>query len=282
MLNCVPLEDELGDVLEKAMRRAGLNEEALSERTGVATNSIRDAINYRSELSGGELCKLAAVLELNEIGLCALGCGQYPLPELAALPFSVYPLQMKHGIGVANAYIVAESGSDRGVLFDTGPGMEALEREWPETISGIDAVFVTHTEGEHVGGLCDVLNRFGVQTTYCPKSAAINGATPLVEGAQLKFGGLTVTAFDTPGHSSAHNCYLVTQQPDVAGTESTLLVSGDLFFAGSVGCAHYCQRRLSIHLRRMLHSVPPRTVVAPGHGPMTTAENELRYNPFMV
>src|SRR6187402_3799642 len=51
VLNCVPLEDELGDVLEKAMRRAGLNEEALSERAGVATTSILDAINYRSELS---------------------------------------------------------------------------------------------------------------------------------------------------------------------------------------------------------------------------------------
>jgi len=30
----------------------------------------------------------------------------------------------------------------------------------------------------------------------------------------------------------------------------------------------------------MLSAVPPATVIAPGHGPLTTVENELRYNPF--
>ena len=34
--------------------------------------------------------------------------------------------------------------------------------------------------------------------------------------------------------------------------------------------------------RRMLQAVPPGTVIAPGHGPMTTAQNELSYNPFVV
>ena len=34
-------------------------------------------------------------------------------------------------------------------------------------------------------------------------------------------------------------------------------------------------------LRRVLAAVPGDTVVAPGHGPMTTAANELRYNPFV-
>jgi glyoxylase-like metal-dependent hydrolase (beta-lactamase superfamily II) len=30
----------------------------------------------------------------------------------------------------------------------------------------------------------------------------------------------------------------------------------------------------------MLSAVPPSTVIAPGHGPLTTVENELRFNPF--
>jgi hydroxyacylglutathione hydrolase len=282
VLNCVPLEDELGDVLEKAMRRAGLNEAALSQRAGVSTSSILDAINYRSELSGDELCRLAATLGLNEIGLCALGCGRYPLPALAALPFSVYPLQMKHGIGVANAYIVAESGSDRGVLFDTGPGIEALESVWPKTIQAIDAVFLTHVEGEHAGGLCEILEQFGVRVAYCPQGAVVKCGTPLDEGEQCRFPSFVVTAFNTPGHSSAHNCYLVEESRPNRHAGTALLISGDLFFAGSVGCAHFCQHQLAIHLRRMLHAVPAGTVIAPGHGPMTTAQNELRYNPFVV
>ena len=76
----MPLEDELGDVLEKAMRQAGLPEEALAALTGVPTAKIHDAIDYRPDLSSADLQRLAAALGLNEIGLCALGCGQYPLP----------------------------------------------------------------------------------------------------------------------------------------------------------------------------------------------------------
>lgn len=282
MLNRVPLEDELGDVLEKAMRRTGLNEELLGERAGVATNSIMDAVNYRSELSGDELCRLAAALGLNEIGLCALGCGRYPLPALSKLPFTVYPLQMKHGIGVANAYVVAEEGSKRGILFDAGPEMKALEKVWPNAIDEIEAVFVTHTEGEHVGGLCEVLERFGLLVAFCPSGAVVKCGTPVNEGDRRTFGALQVTTYNTPGHSPAHNCYLVESLSVTGADGPALLISGDLFFAGSVGCAHFCHDQLAIHLRRMLQTVPPGTVIAPGHGPMTTAQNELRYNPFVL
>jgi hypothetical protein len=158
----VPLEDELGDVLEKAMRRSGLSEETLGQRARVEVGSISDAINYRSELSGEELCRIAAALDLNEIGLCALGCGRYPLPVPGELPFQVFPLQMKHGIGFANAYVIAEHGASRGVLFDAGPGMDALQANWPAKIESIDAVFLTHVEADHVGGLCEVVERFHV------------------------------------------------------------------------------------------------------------------------
>ncbi|MEO7597432.1 MAG: MBL fold metallo-hydrolase [Opitutus sp.] len=280
MTNCAPLEDELGDVLEKAMRRAGLNEEALAQRAHVATSSILDAINYRSELSPLELCRLAAALGLNEIGLCALGCGLYPLPALSALPFSVFPLAMKHGIGVTNAYIVAEAGSSRGILFDTGPDIDVLQSCWPRAIRSLDAVFLTHAEGEHIGGLCEIAEKFEIDAAYRPQGAVVDCSQPVGEGDVLVFGGLSVTAFSTPGHSSAHNCYVVEATSARAGI--ALLISGDLFFAGSVGCAHYCQRQLATNLRRMLKAVPAQTVVAPGHGPMTTAENELRYNPFVV
>jgi glyoxylase-like metal-dependent hydrolase (beta-lactamase superfamily II) len=88
-----------------------------------------------------------------------------------------------------------------------------------------------------------------------------------------------VTAFATPGHAAAHNCYLVTAPAARAG--GGLLISGDLVFAGSVGGAYFSHEKLQLNLRRMLRTVPPRTVIAPGHGPLTTVENELRFNPFV-
>ena len=52
-------------------------------------------------------------------------------------------------------------------------------------------------------------------------------------------------------------------------------------FAGSVGGAYFSHEQLQASLRRVLAAVPPSTVIAPGHGPLTTVENELRYNPFV-
>ena len=276
----IPLEDELGDVLEKAMRRAGISQEALAARAGVEPAKILDAVDYRPDLSSGDLRRLAAALGLNEIGLCALGCGQYPLPETPALPFCVYPLRMTHGVGFANAYLVATCGASHGILFDTGPGMDALAAEWPRAIKSVDAVYLTHAEGEHTGGLCDVVARFGLAAAYCPAGADVPCGQAIGEGEQIQHGPLQVTALSTPGHASAHNCYLVTAPSVQPG--GALLISGDLIFAGSVGGGYFCHKQVATHLRRVLAAVPPQTVIAPGHGPLTTAENELRYNPFVT
>lgn len=277
-LPTLPLEDELGDVLDKAMRRAGLTPESLAARTGVPLGRICDAVDYRSDLCGDELRRIAQVLGLNEVGLCALGCGQYPKPEISGLPFCVWPLRMPHGIGVANAYLVGECGSSHALLFDTGAGIDALIAAWPPAIRVLDAVFLTHVEPEHAGGLCDVVARFGAPAAFIPEGATAGCGQGVGEGGVRQFGTLEVTAFATPGHAAAHNCYLVRAPAVPKG--SALLVSGDLVFAGSVGGAYFSPAQLEKNLQRMLHAVPPCTVIAPGHGPLTTVGNELRYNPF--
>jgi glyoxylase-like metal-dependent hydrolase (beta-lactamase superfamily II) len=276
----LPLEDELGDVLEKALVRMGMAEEELGLRAGVPLVKIRDAIDYRSDLTAEELRRLAAVLELNEVGLCALGCGRYPRPEIAGLPFCIWPLSMAHGIGVANAYVVAGDPGEAGVLFDTGAGIGALRAVWPAAVQELAAVFLTHVETEHAGGLCEVVSRFGVEAAFVPRGSAAPCGRETSEGDVKTCAGLEVTVFTTPGHAAAHNCYLV-RKPDLRSGRA-LLVSGDLIFAGSAGGAYFCQRQLRIHLRRVLEAVPRCTVIAPGHGPMTTVEHELRFNPFLT
>jgi hydroxyacylglutathione hydrolase len=276
----LPLEDELGDVLEKAMRQAVVTPRTLAARTGVPLNKILEAIDYRSDLTCDELRRLATVLRLNEVGLCALGAGRYPLPAIGVLPFCVWTLPMPHGIGVANAFVVSEGGSSRAILFDTGPGSGALEAVWPIAVRELDAVFLTHVEAEHAGGLCDVVTRYGVKHAFIPLGTTAPCGLGLGEGKKLTFGALEVTAFTTPGHVAAHNCYLV--RAPAARTGAGLLISGDLVFAGSAGGAHFSPRELQSNVRRMLAAFPPNTVIAPGHGPLTTVENELRYNPFAV
>lgn len=274
----LPLEDELGDVLEKALRRSALSEESVAERAGVGIGKLLDAIDYRSELNCAELRRIASVLRLNEVGLCALGAGKYPQPEIGELPFHVWPLRMPHGIGVANAYLVADQDGPA-LLFDTGAGIEALEAAWPTTVRQLSAVFLTHVEAEHAGGLCEVVTRFNAPAAFIPATASAPCGRAMSDGESKRFGTLQVTAFSTPGHAAAHNCYFV----EAIGTpRRALLISGDLVFAGSTGGAYFCPERLATSLRRMLGAVPAETVIAPGHGPLTTVENELRYNPFVV
>jgi glyoxylase-like metal-dependent hydrolase (beta-lactamase superfamily II) len=216
---------------------------------------------------------------LNEVGLCALGSGRYPVANIGVLPFSIWPLRMPHGIGVANAYLVAECGSARALLFDTGAGIDALVAVWPRSIRTLEAVFLTHVEPEHTGGLCEVVARFDAPAACVPLHAVAPCGSGIADGEKRQFGALEVTAFATPGHAAAHNCYFVRSlaAPQAPG----VLVSGDLVFAGSVGGAYFSHEQLHSSLKRMLAMVPPQTVIAPGHGPLTTAENELRFNPFV-
>lgn len=275
----VPLEDEVGDVLEKAMRRRGISLGTLASASGVEVARICEALDYRGTLSPQELGGLARTLRLNEVGLCALGGGCYPRPCLGALPFRVWPLRMPHGIGVANAYVVAEIGEGRAILFDTGAGIEALLKVWPREVDSLSAVFLTHLEPEHAGGLCEVVRRFDGPEAWFPSGAQAPCGRAIADGASRHYGHIEVKAYATPGHAAAHNCYRVSMSS--VPRAPSLLISGDLVFAGSVGGAYFSQEQLGQSVRRMLQAVPPATVLAPGHGPLSTVGNELSYNPFV-
>jgi glyoxylase-like metal-dependent hydrolase (beta-lactamase superfamily II) len=279
VIEYAPMEDELGDVLEKAMRCAGLGDDELATRAGVPAERIRDACDYRYDFTAEETRRLARTLGLNEVGVAALASGRYPLPVIGGLPFCLYPLRTPHGIGVANAYVVADCSSKRGLLFDTGADAEALHRVWPAGIRQLDAVFITHPETEHLAGLADVQRRFGPVPVFGPVGASIPGAVALQEGARMTFGMFEVETLATPGHAEAHNCYRV--RAAGAPTGRSLLISGDILFAGSIGGAYFCSERLKKHVKRLLE-LPAETAVAPGHGPLTTIENERTFNPFVV
>jgi glyoxylase-like metal-dependent hydrolase (beta-lactamase superfamily II) len=273
------LEDELGDVLEKAARHARMSYEQIADGAHVELGRIKDALDYRSELSPAELARLARLLHLNEVGLGALAQGAYPRPTLRGLPFSLHQVSMPYGVGVANAYLVS-TGGDGAILFDTGASHAELHRAWPRQIQRLDAVFITHYEPEHIGGLEAVLRETGLSGFYGPPSGRWTVCQGLAEGQVVEVGGLRVTAFSTPGHAPEHNCYSVA----LAGRPGPgdLLVSGDLIFAGSLGGGYFCCQRQLTHARRILQMLPDDVVIAPGHGPLTSAGLERRFNPFLV
>lgn len=275
------MEDELGDVLEKAMRLRGLDAPALSARSQVSEEQILDALDYRyDDLAPADLDRLSSALGIASAGLRELASGRYPLPVIAGLPFCLHPLRTPHGLGTANAYLVTDCRSGEGILFDTGPDPQRLRRMWPAQVTSLLAVFLTHAETEHTGALADVRRLFGPVPVFAPKGAAIPGATGLADGARMECGAYSIETLATPGHAEAHNAYLVSTVRTPALHATPLLVCGDLLFAGSIGGGYYCVRRLREQVTRIFSTLPPATVLAPGHGPLTTLAHELTHNPF--
>lgn len=277
----IPLEDELGDVLEKAIRRCGLSVDEVATQARIERGRLEDALDYRSELDCEELKRLAKVAHLNEVGLCALAQNQYPLPDLPGLPFSLECLRMPHGVGVTNAYLVSIPGASSGLLFDTGPSFTALQNNWPKNLDTVEAVFLTHLEAEHAGGLCDVVDCYGVPSVYVPEGCQAPCGEELPDGAVRHCGDFVITAYSTPGHASAHHCYRVRLADGHPGN-AEVLIAGDLIFAGSAGAGYFCCRQQQVNLQRILSMCPAHAVLAAGHGPLSTVGHERRFNPFVT
>lgn len=276
-----PLEDELGDVLDKAMRGCGLEESDVATRAGIPVERLRSVIDYCEKLSTEEINRVAQVLNLQSVGLHAVASEAYPLPDISGLPCCLYPLRMRHGIGVANSYLVADCTNDVGILFDAGTEAEGIWRSWPAKINRVAAVFLTHYETEHTGGLSAIRERFRDVAVFGPADEdRPAGVVALGDGAVVNEAGFSIEVCSTPGHVEAHHCYRITQSCAPQGRP--LLISGDLLFAGSIGGAFHCCKRLHSSLDRIVAGSPLETVVAPGHGPLTTILNERKFNPFII
>lgn len=271
-----PFEDELGDVLEKGLKLRGITEDDLATNAGIDVGRIKDALDYRYDLSGTEVAALARILDLNDIGLQALAENRYPLPTLSCLPYQLHVLSMPYGVGVVNAYAVSCCGSDRGILFDSGVSPRALDRAWPKSLDSIAALFITHWDSDHAGASRDIRRRHPGIQIYAPEPGVV-GAEPLAEGDRLEIGDFEISVFSTPGHSQAHNSYLLKLR---SCDQGSLLVAGDTFFAGSVAAGLSDGQRLLREVRRLWRDLPDETVVAPGHGPLTSIETEREFNPF--
>lgn len=272
------LEDELGDVLDKALQHAGLTEDQLAATTGIEANRIKDAEDYRYDFTCAELQKLAVALGLNEVGVCAMGEGKYPLPALPALPFALRVIALPYGIGRVNAFVLQNCGTQTTLLVDTVDCPERLAAAWPAGVPQPAAVLLTHWDRDHAGGLPAVTLRQPGVCVLAPAARVGLTVEVMGEGEVRRIGGFCIRAFRTPGHIAEHNAYLVTVE-DSKGPG--VLFSGDLIFAGSLGGAFYCCQTLHREARRVVAALPEQTVVAPGHGPLTTIANERRFNPFL-
>lgn len=180
---------------------------------------------------------------------------------------------------LSNAYLVADPERGTGVLIDgndeLGPLLERIERDGIE----ITHVLVTHPHGDHVAGLAEAREQLGdpplVAHEACAAELDEEVAVTLGDAETLQAGGLEIEALFTPGHAAGHLAYLV---------DGTDVFTADVLFKGTVGgtmapgAGGFADLKASV---MRLMTLPPETVVHPGHKEPTTIGEEWERNPFV-
>ncbi len=190
-----------------------------------------------------------------------------------------------------NCYVVYAKGE--AIVVDPGGPSEAvlafLEREGLKVL----AIVNTHGHADHIAG-----NRWFIEKTGAPllihEADAEYLSDPslhlgpqlyldvpgskagrlLADGDRIEIGGESLTVMHTPGHTGG----------GISLLGPSFVLSGDTLFKGSVGRWDFPssdEMELQGSLFR-LATLPPETVVYPGHGPSTTIAHELRNNPFLT
>jgi hydroxyacylglutathione hydrolase len=126
---------------------------------------------------------------------------------------------------------------------------------------------------DHLADL-DKLQAASNATSYGSAVENPLGLKSLVHGDGLILGNLTIRVLGTSGHTPGGLSYFID------GLAKPLVVVGDALFAGSMGGAAYAYQEALHHIQERILTLPPETVICPGHGPLSTVGQERANNPF--
>ncbi len=113
---------------------------------------------------------------------------------------------------------------------------------------------------------------FGLDMEEPPKPAGY-----LEDGEVVTAAGLSLEVIAVPGHSPGGIAFY--------SEKDGVIFTGDALFAGSIGRSDLPggdHEQLMTNIRSRLFTLPPDTIVYPGHGPETTIREEMKSNPFFV
>jgi len=265
----LPLEDTFSDILGKAQKGLQLSTDVLAREAGVA------AVDYervrKGDFDEGIVRKVAPLLKLQADRLVTLARGEWH-PQVAH-PAGLARATTNFDGGTVNAYVVWDPSSKEAALFDTGMDAGPLLQIVRDQGLQPKYLFITHTHIDHIAELPGLTKAAGV-SAFVHKNGDIGGVKTFEWGETFQVGALKIETRQTTGHAADGTTYVVT------GLEVPVAIVGDALFAGSMGGGMVSYAEALQTNRQNLFSLPDQTVVAPGHGPLTTIGKEKHRNPF--
>jgi glyoxylase-like metal-dependent hydrolase (beta-lactamase superfamily II) len=269
----IPLEDNFTDVIGKAQRGRQLTDDALIAKAKISPAELK-AIKA-GEIREQPLRAIATGLGLGRNSLLALARKEW-YPEQPLFPRGFAMFNTVHEDMTVNSYLVWDKKTGLAAAFDTGADASGMLDTIAAEGLKLRYVFLTHTHEDHVADLPRLAATGAEIWASELEPAPLAGAQTFHENAHFHVGALAIKTLFTWGHSPGQTTYYVT------GLAWPLAIVGDSLFAGSMGGGVVSYEAQYRNNKTKIFRLPQDTVLACGHGPLTTLKQEKQHNPFFA
>ena len=270
------LEDHAGDVMRKARQSLGISTEDAAQAAGLGAADYEKLEDAGRSAQAPNFSSLASLLRLHPQKLGRLAQGWKPeVIDIGAWRELRQIVTTGPSFSV-NCFLVWDEVTREAALFDTGFKAQPVFDLIDENQLQLKHLFITHTHHDHVEALGPIRERFPrVKLHSSSKHAPVDQRNRANDFIHL--GSLRISNRDTPGHAEDGVTYVIGNFPEDA---PSVAVVGDALFAGSMGGAKDQWELAKDKIRQQIFSLPPDTLICPGHGPLTTVGVEKANNPF--
>jgi glyoxylase-like metal-dependent hydrolase (beta-lactamase superfamily II) len=270
------LEDHLGDVIRKARARGNVSTAAAAKAAGISEAELTALEESGRPAKKINFDALGRIIGLDPAKLEGIARGWLPAEKDLSAWRELRRFTTAGDGMTVNCYLVWDEATRDAALFDTGfdakPILDVIAAEGLR----LRHIFITHAHYDHVDALPKIREAWSKARVHSgSKNAPVDQRNK--PGEIIHLGGLRVTHRETPGHAEDGVTYIVGNWQEDA---PHVAMVGDAIFAGSIGRGNQSWDLAMRKVREQILSLPPETLLCPGHGPLTTVAEEKEHNPF--